>query len=500
MQLPATERGYELDDHFVRLSEARSRYHSGMTASQGILTVDDILSTVSLDVSLLAGRDGLSREVLWAHSCELPDPARWLGPHELLMTVGLCVPLDANEQAAFIRSLDDGGLAGLVVGDHEETAPPLTEEMLAEADERGFPVLLAAPHTPFAVVARHVAAANTSSQTLMVLKLSKLYHLAANADDDVDRLVHDLATLLGVGIRVEEPTTGVAIIEAEIPGGRREDDDIRSYAQRGAHPANLIITEHPREELDSFLLVHLMKVLEVAVGRILHAAERRLESGEQAMRSLLSGVIPRNLDALLAPHQASDGYQVAALASADAERVARTAALRGLPVVIGAGSAGHLAVLPFGAVPEIRALAEAGNVRFGVSSTFTSYADVRVAADEAAKTLAGARHADRLWLEFEGARISVLTRSHRESEEIVEGVLRGLLEDSTSATNLRETLFAYLRHDRSWQSTANELGIHRQTLSYRLKRIEEVTGLSVTKSADLSSFWIAYQAWETLDR
>lgn len=469
-----------------------------MTDSQGILTVDDILSTVSLDVRLLAGRDGLAREVLWAHSCELPDPARWLGPHELLMTVGLCVPLDADEQVAFIRSLDDGGLAGLIVGDHEETAPPLTDAMLAEADERGFPVLLAAPHTPYAVVARHVAAANTSSQTLMVLKLSKLYHLAANADDDVDRLAGDLATLLGVGIRIEEPTTGVTVIDAGIPGGGRENDAARSYPLRGAHPASLIITEHPREKLDSFLLVHLMKVLEVAVGRILHAAERRRESSEQAMRSLLSGVTPRNLDILLAPHHASDGYQVAAFSSTEADRVARTAALRGLPVVVGAGSTGHLVLVPIEAVPEIRALAETGDVRFGVSSTFTSYADVRVAADEAAKTLAGAHLSDRSWVEFEGARISVLTRSRREAEEIVAGVLGGLLEESASATNLRETLFAYLRHDRSWQVTAHELGIHRQTLSYRLKRIEEVTGLSTSKSADLSALWVAYQAWESL--
>lgn len=470
-----------------------------MTDAREILTVDDILSTASLDVSLLAGRSGLSREVLWAHSCELPDPARWLGPHELLMTVGLCVPVDADEQVAFIHGLDDAGLAGLMVGDHEETAPLLTDAMLAAADERGFPVLLAARHTPYAVVARHVAAANTSSQTLMVLKLSKLYHLATSGNEDVDRLVQDLATLLGVGIRVEEPTTGVVILQAEIPGGGRGGDPVRRYPLRGAHPSSLIITEHPREELGSFLLVHLMKVLEVPVEQILHRAERRSESGEQAMRSLLSGVTPRNLDALLAPHQVADGYQVAAFASGVAERVARIAALRGLPVVVGAGSAGHLVLVPIDAVAQIRALGETGGVRFGVSSTFISYADVRVAADEAVKTLASAQLPDQTWVEFEGTRISVLARSRREAQEIVDGVLGGLLQDSTSATNLRETLFAYLRHDRSWQVTAHELGIHRQTLSYRLKRIEQITGLSTSKSADLSALWVAYQAWESLD-
>tara|TARA_R110002020_G_scaffold75315_16_gene191802 strand:+ start:9474 stop:10883 length:1410 start_codon:yes stop_codon:yes gene_type:complete len=468
-----------------------------MTTPQGILTIGDILAISSLDVTLLAGGAGLCREVLWAHSCEMSDPARWLGPHELLMTVGLCVPPDPDDQVIFIRTLDDGGLAGLIVGDHQETAPPLSDEMLTEANQRAFPVLLAAPHTPYAVVARHVAAANTSSQTLTVLKLSKLYHLAANADG-AEQLVRDLATLLGVGIRVDDAPTGVSILEAQIPGGAREDDTARSYAQRGTHPTSLVITEHDRETLDGFLLVHLMKVLEVTVGRILHAAERRRETGEHAMRSLLNGLTPHTLDSLLAPHRATDGYLVVSFSTADAELVTRTAALRALPVVVGEGAAGPLALLPLGVVPEVRVMAEAGNVRFGASSAFTSYADVRMAADEAAQTLASALQGDRTWVDFVGSRVSVLSRSSREAEEITQGVLRGLLENSVSATNLRETLFAYLRHDRSWKDTSKELSIHRQTLSYRLKRIQEITGLNVSRSADLSALWVAYKAWESL--
>jgi purine catabolism regulator len=59
-------------------------------------------------------------------------------------------------------------------------------------------------------------------------------------------------------------------------------------------------------------------------------------------------------------------------------------------------------------------------------------------------------------------------------------------------------LFAFLRNDRKWKETADELFIHKQTLSYRLGKIEEQTGLKIGRSADLSSLWIAYQAWETI--
>ncbi len=33
--------------------------------------------------------------------------------------------------------------------------------------------------------------------------------------------------------------------------------------------------------------------------------------------------------------------------------------------------------------------------------------------------------------------------------------------------------------------------IHRQTLAYRLKRIETITGRSTKSSADISTFWMA---------
>lgn len=470
-----------------------------MAAPTQTLTVRDIVSTASLDVRVLAGESGIARELLWAHSCEMKNPEQWLSPHELLMTVGLCVPVAPADQVAFLKRLDDAGLAGLMIGDHKETAPPISDDMLREADRRGFPVLLAGAQTPYAVVARHVAAANTSSQTLQVLKLSKLYHLAANSDDDSEGLIHDLVALLGIGIRVEDRITGLPVLAADV-GHKSAELVSRDYPLRGTHAANLIIDEFPGEELDSFLLVHLMKVLEVTIEHILNAADRRAEVAARVMLSLLNGTQPPELDELLAPLQISTGFQVAAFAAEDGDRVARTVALRELPVVVGAGRTSGLALVPIDLVPEIQKLAQDLAVRFGASSVFSDFHDVRIAAEEAAKVLAAAQYNDRVWSEFEGTTISVLARSNQESAEIIAGVLGPLAEDTGEAKRLRETLFAFLRNDRRWNETADELGIHRQTLSYRLNRIKEATGSTVTKTSDLSAFWIAYQAWEVIHR
>ncbi|SFN61469.1 PucR family transcriptional regulator [Mycetocola miduiensis] len=462
-----------------------------------VLTVADLIATASLDTSLLAGGDGRSREVLWAHSCEMPDPEQWLGPNELLMTVGLCVPRKANEQASFVARLDDAGLAGMMIGDHE-TAPPITAKMLAEADRRGFPVLLAGSRTPYAVIARHVAAANSTNQTLQVLKLSKLYNLAAYADDDAAALVRAISSFLGVDIEVFDSASGLRVLSSAHDGESARattHTSRRSYPLEGHHAAELKLSEYAGEELDSFILVHLLKVMEVTVDRILDAADRRAKESAEIMLSLLNGVIPSDIGAFIAPHLPSDGFRLVAFPRADEAAVARAAASSKLPVIVGAGRVYHLALVPVDAMADFREQVQGAAGQAGISSIFSDYHDTRTAAVEAGNVLAAGQLSTRAWTEFEGFSVSVLTRSHREATDIVAGVLGPLAEDSARATMLRETLFAYLRHDRKWREAAEELAIHRQTLSYRLGKIEEATSLSLSKTADLSSSWIAYQAW-----
>ncbi|WP_309081624.1 PucR family transcriptional regulator ligand-binding domain-containing protein [Zhihengliuella sp.] len=110
------------------------------------LTIRDLVASPVLGTRTHSGAAGLDRPVLWAHSCELKDPARWLQPHELLMTVGMCVPAGSDAQRAFIADLDDAGLAGIAIGDHG-FAPPLTPALADESNARGFPVLLTEQQT-----------------------------------------------------------------------------------------------------------------------------------------------------------------------------------------------------------------------------------------------------------------------------------------------------------------------------------------------------------------
>ena len=49
-------------------------------------------------------------------------------------------------------------------------------------------------------------------------------------------------------------------------------------------------------------------------------------------------------------------------------------------------------------------------------------------------------------------------------------------------------------HNRSWTATADRLGIHRQSLAFRLRKIESVTGRNLKASSDIAMLWLALRA------
>lgn len=463
--------------------------------SGDVMRIEDLISLGSLDLKLIAGGDGRRNEVLWAHSCEMPQPQRFLGPDELLMTSGYCVPIDDDDQVTFIREIHEAGLAGLTVADHAPT-PPLSQAMLDEADRRGFPILLAGVNVAYAIVARHVAAANTSSQTLQVLKLSKIYHVATRAEGDLQSLLDQLVPVLRAGLAVADPASDVVLAEAR--HGAADTTTARVVRLGGMHGTELTLYEFRGEEVDPFVLVHLIKLLQLIADNVINAADRRAETSEQILSVLLNGVVPADAAGRFAPYLPTDGYRVAAFPLDALRRVARAIALSDVPAVVAAGRSSGLALLPVGALQGFRAAIESIGTYVGVSSTFLELIDTRVAAVEAAKVLITGEHSGRPWLEFAGSTLAVLTRSHQEAEEIVSAVLGPLAEESQRTDVLRETLFTYLRNDRSWNATSAELQIHRQTLAYRLKRISDETGRDLNHTSDISALWIAAHAWGNL--
>ena len=114
--------------------------------------------------------------MLWAHTCELPEPWQWLGTGDLLLTDGYSFPADGIGQAAFIQQLASSGLSGLMLAEGLGAAP-LTMEAAAAADALDFPVLQAAYEVPFVSVARAVAESNSHDISRRLHTLLRIYDM-----------------------------------------------------------------------------------------------------------------------------------------------------------------------------------------------------------------------------------------------------------------------------------------------------------------------------------
>ena len=115
-------------------------------ASTGTLTyglpVGDVLGVSALaDARLAAGNSGLDRVVQRLNVMEVPDILAWVKPNELLLTTGYPLRNTPQSLAQLVTDLDERGLAALAIklGRYLDELP---DEMLAQADRLGFPIIL----------------------------------------------------------------------------------------------------------------------------------------------------------------------------------------------------------------------------------------------------------------------------------------------------------------------------------------------------------------------
>jgi PucR family transcriptional regulator, purine catabolism regulatory protein len=66
--------------------------------------------------------------------------------------------------------------------------------------------------------------------------------------------------------------------------------------------------------------------------------------------------------------------------------------------------------------------------------------------------------------------------------------------------DLVASLRAFLEHNAKWEAAAADLFVHRHTLRYRMRKVEELTGRDLSSSHDRMEFWLALRARDLLVR
>ena len=86
-------------------------------------------------------------------------------------------------------------------------------------------------------------------------------------------------------------------------------------------------------------------------------------------------------------------------------------------------------------------------------------------------------------------------------EVFYDSVLGKLREyDEQNSSDLVNSLACFLEANGHWGDAAEKLYVHRHTLRYRMKRVEEITGRDLDLSQDRMEFWLALKARELIDQ
>src|SRR3984885_156560 len=264
------------------------------------ITVRDLVRLPHLRFTVVAGEGGLDHEVTWVHTSDLPEPWKWQGAGELLLTNTVGLAAGEPEQVRFVGRLSEGGASGLGCG-LGLSGPLLLDGALRRADELALPLLTVPLSTPFTAVVRAVADANSREESKQLWRVSRLYELlrtSVAAGNSGPELFRKLGDELGVQLSVVDPATGHSLFgdgacdyAAELAAG-----SAAAVAMPGDHPAAPVV-ESTDGQLPSTVLLH-----HVAVGGALELA--RLTEAQDRERRLGANLLTRLLDRRIDPQAA----------------------------------------------------------------------------------------------------------------------------------------------------------------------------------------------------
>lgn len=498
------------------------------------ITVKELADQPHLRIEVLAGRGGLERAVTWAHSSDLAQPWDWLSGGEILMKNGHTFPRRSEAQVSFLEGLNGSGASALIIGADPHT-PSLSRQALASADRLGLPLLRVPYSMSFIVISRAVADASVSEATGLVARTSRIYasiHAAVaggTSRDFMERLEAELGCRLYV---LDKETARPVLRGVSLPNEMLRGDLLDLLARRkGTVPSHLrigeeggrttIAVEVPYEEptlliaefpdvrsYDATLLQHAATAAAVEVA---HASLRQ-DHQRQIGSELLADLLDVRLDAPTAERRLQEHHIDPLSARLLATRKSHAEGQRRLHTGLIRREIGHLLLRrdpvffvlldsdgPRELAIETVKLRLGSNAIIGVSHPLGRPLRLPDATREAMWAMALAeRSSDGIAYYGDSSPLTVL-KDPAEAEALVERTLGPLVDyDRENGTDLLGSLSTFLRCRRSWQLTAQALQVHRQTVVYRMERVEQLTGRTLSETSDLAELWIALGALEIL--
>ncbi|WP_347353844.1 PucR family transcriptional regulator [Intrasporangium sp.] len=487
-----------------------------------------------LGLTVLSGHVGLRHEISWAHTSELVDPTPWLDGGELLLTLGLSLPVDQVGRDEYVARLARAGLAGLAfdTGMVHEQVPA---EVVAAGDRYGLPVLAVSARTSFIAISKRIITTLNADRVNEVALISQHQDRVAEGALTAGPVgaLEALSAALGVTTALVDPAgrvvracgTGLPQLEAQLrvvwarprrPVSMTHADDsgilmLQTLDTDQPSPMALAVwASRPLSQHERLLVSHAVTVLALATrtSRSVRTIERRVR--EAAFRVLLAGDDPAH-DDLVESFGFGEGQPLVVLVLTGTDQVGEL-----LPVVerqLVRTGVTHLVTTAGHEVVVAAAVGNAARLATGLQSAARKALGLRpvvgtsgsvgvrelrsgLAQARAAALTAAAQESRRADYTSLGLTALLLGSQTDEALEVVCDSVLGPLEDydRSHGGGLVKALDAYLHHCGHWGRAADEAGIHRHTLRRKVRLAASLLDRDLDSLSGMAEVWLTLQA------
>jgi PucR family transcriptional regulator, purine catabolism regulatory protein len=490
--------------------------------------VSELLEMPHLRLELIAGSGGTSSTALWAQTSDLDTPWEFMSPGEMLMKNGRTLPRTATEQVAFLEKLADVKICGLLIGVDPMT-PPLSAKTLKAADRLDLPLIKVPYSVSFATIAKAVAYAAETNESRRLSQTERVYNTIRRAVTGAPQLAplrqlsRDLACKLAVvdadtGDRALEHTdpAPAALLDLALAEVRERGGAVPGVIHLSLDDTRALMVEVPDEEPtimiaydfrdsapDTLLLQHMATAVAVLLAQQGLRREQQRRIGGEFLSHLMDGRLDNEsarsrLSRFGISQRSARMVAIVGGSESGQRQVHVSLSRRGIGHLLLRRSDVLYALLsPSDECLSVLRRRLGDDALIGLSDALRSVDRIPAAGQEAVWAARAASAAPEKVSRYRDATLLSVLRDPSEARVVVDRVLGELIAyDCEHESDMVKTLDTFLRCQRSWQRTATELSIHRQTVVYRIRRIEQITGRRLVESAHIAELWLALRARE----
>lgn len=497
-----------------------------------------LLQMPELGLTLVSGRHHLDREVRWVVPTDLRDPRRYLSGGELVLT-GMMWRRAERDSDAFVRNLIAAGVTALGAGDHPDFHS-VPSDLVDACAEHDLPLFTVDAEVAFAEITERIVQRLSAGRSGDLASLLDR-HRRLIAADGIGQILELIDRELGMECLVLSPAGRALRGSLELGESERAAVVARAHAADRL-PQKVTLDRHRCYSVFGIgSTIHTGRFLVVGDDHTRWSPERRLVAEQLSALLMLELDDPSQRPAphvelvtalregradehlLRSAGLPADGPATVIAATGESEALRETVIAEVLhyataatmedpldpPAAAWASRGGETVAVLAGkaALPEERARLVAwarrsakvlqaahpggtGAIGVGIADPVASPGGLRGALEQARHTAALAQPRP--------GRIEVAEPDHLVSHRMLLAavppdvsrafrtrVLDPLLEyDARHRSDLLPTLRRFLECDGSWRQCAVSLHVHVNTVRYRMRRVEELTGRDLRNPLD----------------